>query len=79
MLERVREEATEAGCCRYGGTDREVLLFVWYTNDGRSFVQEPGTNVVILQQQSTRGEIEPTEGTGKVGTTGEAFREGGSG
>ena len=79
MLERVGEEAKEAGFCGDRGTGGEGLLGVWYTADGSSFVQVLGENAVVIQQQLAGGGIEPTEGAGKVGTTGEALGEGGSG
>ena len=48
------------------------------TADGGAFIQVIGTNAVVLQQRLDCGITEPTAGTGKVGTTGEYFGEGGS-
>ena len=48
------------------------------TADGGAFIQVIGTNAVVLQQRLAGGGTEPTEGAGKVGTTGEYFWEGGS-
>ena len=51
---------------------------MWDTADGSSFVQLLGTNFVILRRQLAGGGTEPTEGGGKIGTTGEDLGEGGS-
>ena len=73
VSEWVREEEIEAGCCRYGGTDGKVLLRVWDTSDGSSFVQVLGTNDVVLRRRLAGGGTKPPEEAGKVGMTVEAF------
>ena len=78
MSERVGERVTKAGCCGDKGTDGKGLLGVWDTADGSYFVQLLGTNVVVIPRQLNGGGIEPTAGAEKVGTTGEAFGEGGT-
>ena len=77
VLVQVKEEETEAGCWRYGLTDRGGLLVIWDTAVGSYLVQVLGTKFVVLQRQLDGSGIEPTVGTGKVVTTGEVlWREG---
>ena len=76
---QIGEEVTESGCLVDRGKYGEGLIRLWDTDDGGSFVQVLGVNVVVLQQQLNDGGTEPTEGTGKVGTTGEDFGKGGIG
>ena len=49
------------------------LLGVWDTADGESLVQVLGADVVDILQRLYSVGTEPTESTGKVGTTGEDF------
>ena len=55
------------------------LLVVWYTDDGGYLVQLLWANVVLLRRELAGGGTEPTEGAGKMGTTGEYFGKGGGG
>ena len=59
--------------------DEDDILVIWYIDDGSSFIKLLGENVVVLQRRLAGGGTEPTQEAGKVGTTGEAFGEVGSG
>ena len=67
------EEETGAGCWGDGETDGEVILGVWDTADGGSFIQVPGAIIVVLQKRLAGGGTETPEGAGKMGTAGEDF------
>ena len=58
--------------------DGEGILGLLDTADGWSFVQVLRANVFFLRRPLAGGGTEPTEGAGKMGTTGEDFGKVGS-
>ena len=62
----------------YGVMYWEGLISVWDTDEGSSFVQVPGKNIVVLWRGLVGGVTEPKEWAGKLGTAGEDLGEEGS-